>query len=137
MKKLFRFIALAPVLFACKDPNVKYNQVIQNDSDYDVSVKVYNRTDSAATVFFTVDSFLIAKKSETIILERNGYKNMSVFNPCNMYLDSIKGYAEDTTLILTKNLNSAANYTFTEVSKNKKGGGTCECRTIFKNSDLH
>lgn len=137
MKKLFLFIAPLLALFACKDPSVKYNQVIQNDSDYDVWIKVYNRTDSAATVFFTVDSFFLAKKSETIILERNGHKNMSLFNPCKMYLDSIKGYAKDTSLILTKNLNTDTNYTFIEVSKNTKGGGTCECRTIFKNSDLN
>ncbi len=137
MKKLFPLLAFTLVLFACKDPGVKYNQVIQNDSDYDVWVKVYNRNDSVATVFFTVDSFFVGKKSETIILERNGHKNMSQFNPCKMYLDSIRVSVVDTTLLLSKDLNSSSNYTFSEVEKNKKGGGTCECRTSFKNSDLH
>lgn len=116
---------------------MKYNQVIQNDSDYDVWIRVYERTDSASTVFFTVDSFFIARKSETIILERNGHKNMAQFSPCKMYLDSISGRAADTTLVLDLNLNSDSNYVFNEVDKNKKGGGTCECRAIFKNIHLH
>ena len=137
MKKILPFITVLLILAACKDPSVKYNQVIQNDSDYDVWVKVYQRTDSAATVFFTVDSFFIARKSETIILERNGHKNMSQFGPCKMYADSISGRAEDTLLTLNKDLNSGANYIFTEVSKNKKGGGTCECRAVFKNINLN
>jgi hypothetical protein len=122
MKIILPFVTLLLILAACKDPGVKYNQVIQNDSDYDVWVKVYQQTDSVATVFFTVDSFYVARKSETIILERNGHKNMSQFSPCKMYADSMSGHA--------------ANYVFTEVSKNKKGGGTCECRAIFKNINL-
>lgn len=137
MKKFLPFIALLLILAACKDPSVKYNQVIQNDSDYDVWIRVYERTDSAATVNFTVDSFFVARKSETIILERNGHKNMSQFSPCRMYADSISGRAADTLLFLDKDLNSDANYTFTEVNKNKKGGGTCECRAIFKNINLN
>lgn len=137
MKKFLPFIALLLILVACKDPSVKYNQVIQNDSDYDVWIRVYERTDSAATVFFTVDSFFVAKKSETIILERNGHKNMSQFSPCKMYLDSISGYAVDTLLVLNRNLNADTNYVFSEVDKNRKGGGTCECRTIFKNIHLN
>ncbi len=130
------FIFLFVLLAACKDPSVKYNQVIQNTSNYDVWIRVYQRTDSAATVFFTVDSFFVAKGQEVVILERNGHKNMSQFKPCKMYADSISGRAADTLLYLTKNLNIDTNYVFNEVNKNKKGGGTCECRTTFKNSDL-
>ncbi len=137
MKQILALIALPLILAACKDPSVKYNQVIQNDSDYDVWIRVYERTDSASTVFFTVDSFFVARKSETIILERNGHKNMAQFSPCKMYADSISGRAVDTTLVLDLNLNSDSNYVFNEVEKNKKGGGACECRAIFKNIHLH
>lgn len=136
MKRILPFTALLLILAACKDPSVKYNQIIQNDSDYDVWVRVYERTDSTATVNFTVDSFFVARKSETIILERNGHKNMSQFQPCKMYLDSIGGRAADTLLFVNKDLNNDSNYQFNEVTKNKKGGGTCECRVTFKNSDL-
>ncbi|MNJ88880.1 hypothetical protein D3C87_64380 [compost metagenome] len=137
MKNFLPFLSLLFILAACKDPGVKYNQVIQNDSDYDVWLKVYDRPDSLGTVFFTVDSFFIARRSETVILERHGHKNMSQFERCRMYLDSISVRAADTLLFLNKNLNSDTNYVFNEVNKNKKGGGTCECRTTFKNSDLN
>lgn len=137
MKSILPLIALLLILASCKDPSVKYNQVIQNDSDYDVWVRVYERTDSAATVFFTVDSFLVAKKSETIILERNGHKNMDIFKPCKMYVDSISGRAADTSLVVGLNLNSDTNYVFNEIERNKKNGGKCECRVIFKNIHLH
>ncbi|WP_343634919.1 hypothetical protein [Fluviicola sp.] len=136
MKNFLPFIALLLILASCKDPSVKYNQVIQNDSDYDVWIRVYERTDSAATVFFTVDSFFVAKKSETIILERNGHKNMDSFKPCRMYVDSITGRAADTSLVVGLNLNSDTNYVFNEVERNKKNGGTCECRVVFKNIHL-
>jgi hypothetical protein len=136
MKNFLPVIFLLILLAACKDPSVKYNQVIQNNSDYDVWVRVYERTDSAATVNFTIDSFFVAKGQELIILERNGHKNMSQFSPCRMYADSISARAADTSLVLNKDLNSDANYVFSEVDKNKKGGGTCECRATFKNSDL-
>ncbi|MGV3610817.1 MAG: hypothetical protein ACO1N0_07710 [Fluviicola sp.] len=137
MKSILPLIALLLILASCKDPSVKYNQVIQNDSDYDVWIRVYERTDSAATVFFTVDSFFVAKKSEVIILERNGHKSMDQFQPCRMYVDSIGGRAADTLLFVNRNLNADTNYVFTEVDKNKKGGGTCECRVIFKNIHLN
>ncbi|TSJ46307.1 hypothetical protein [Fluviicola chungangensis] len=137
MKNMLPLIVLLLILAACKDPSVKYNQVIQNDSDYDVWIKVYERTDSAATVSFTVDSFFVASKGETIILERNGHKNMDQFKPCKMYVDSISGRAADTLLVLDLNLNSDSNYVFNEVDRNKKGGGTCECRAVFKNIHLH
>lgn len=137
MKSTLPLITLLLILAACKDPSVKYNQVIQNDSDYDVWIRVYERTDSASTVSFTVDSFFVGRKSETIILERNGHKNMDLFNPCKMYADSISGRAADTLLVLNLNLNSDTNYVFNEVDKNKKGGGTCECRAIFKNIHLN
>ena len=136
MKKFLPFLSLLFILASCKDPSVKYNQVIQNDSDYAVWLKVYDRPDSVGTVFFAVDSFLIESKGEINLLERYGHRNMSQFDPCKMYLDSISVRAADTTLVLNKNLNSDTNYVFTEVDKNRKGGGTCECRATFKNSDL-
>lgn len=137
MKKFLPFLSLLFILASCKDPSVKYNQVIQNDSDYDVWLKVYDRPDSVGTVFFAVDSFLIESKGEINLLERYGHRNMSQFDPCKMYLDSIGVRAADTTLVLNKNLNSDTNYVFKEVEKNRKGGGTCECRATFKNSDLN
>lgn len=136
MKSFLPLLSLLLILAACKDPSVKYNQVIQNDSDYAVWLKVYGRPDSTATVFFTVDSFLIESKGELVLLERHGHRNMSQFERCNMYLDSISVRAADTTLVLNKNLNSDTNYVYKEVEKNRKGGGTCECRATFKNSDL-
>lgn len=137
MKKFLPVLSLLFILAACKDPSVKYNQVIQNDSDYDVWLKVYEKPDSLATVFFAVDSFLIKSKEELNLVERYGHRNMTQFERCRMYLDSISVRAADTTLVLNKNLNIDTNYVFKEVDKNRKGGGTCECRTSFKNSDLN
>jgi hypothetical protein len=119
------------VMNSC-DPGFAYNKVIQNDSDFDVIIRVHG-----ASIDYSADSFYVSKRSEEAILVGSGLGQTFEFEDCNLYADSLTASVADTdTMKVLTELNDLSNWTFSVLNKTFKGGGTCECRIIINNDQI-
>lgn len=112
------------------DPSVDYDQIIQNDSDYDIWLKVKS--------LYQFDSLLIPKREETIIFGEHGLGSPSQFVDCDSFIS-------DTTELLVKDsiglqvlvdIDHLEFWTYTLLDDKGYGSGTCECRFIISNDDI-
>jgi len=133
LQNFFIFSCLTVFLLSC-DPGVKYDKIIENDSDYDLLVIVYPDSKSGASTFFKGDSSVINKKTLTSIFEYSGFGQTFEYEDCNTHADSIitkiVGYEN---LNLSIDLNDELNWTFSILDRTFKDGGTCECRVTITN----
>jgi hypothetical protein len=129
----FIFSSFTIFLLSC-DPGVKYDKVIQNDSDFDLLVKVYPDSSSGASTFFKGDSIVINKKTITSIFEYSGFGQTFEYEDCKTYTDSIvTKIMGNEGLNLSIDLNDKLYWTFSILDRTFKEGGTCECRVKITN----
>ena len=114
------------------DPGVRYDKVIQNDSDHDLILTIY--PDSVSRFYTMYDSTIvrIPKHSEVSIagITRLGQKRE--FQDCSTYADSIRCKVMNNDCVtLTKNVGDKSNWTFKVLQDDWGDGGICECRCII------
>ena len=128
---IFSFFTIS--IISC-DPGVKYDKIIQNDSDFDLLIIAYPESRFSSDNLFKDDSILIYKNTVTSILEVSGLGQTFEYEDCNTYADSIvtKIIGNDA-LHLTIDLSDKSNWTFSILDRTYKGGGTCECRVKITN----
>lgn len=130
----FLIFALLTVMISACDPGVKYNKVVQNDSDFDLMIYIYPESKVGDGSFYEYDSLQINKHTEASIYEYNGLGQTFEFENCNTYADSIFATAwGNDTLDLNINLNDKSLWIFSVLDKTFKKGGTCECRVRITN----
>lgn len=141
MRYLGIILLFSVALSACRKAEVKYEQVVQNDSDHDLWMQIHSfGTDTIDSTHFSVvsyvqDSIFIPKKSSAVLFSRTG-KSIDQFSICKAMQDSISTIAvDDASLILIKDPAQDTNYVFNDLGGNKKVK-SCECRIILKNGSF-
>lgn len=133
-KLLISFFALFTIILTACDPGVKYNKVVQNDSDFDLTIYIYPESIVGDGSFYTFDSVQINNHTETSIFEYSGLGQTFEFEDCNTFADSIFARVIGIdTLDYVINLNDKSKWIFSILDKTYKEGGVCECRAIITN----
>jgi hypothetical protein len=128
------FFALFSIILTACDPGVKYNKVVQNDSDFDITVYIYPESKVGDGSFYKFDSLQINNHTEASIYEISGLGQTFEYEDCNTYADSIFARVrENDTLDFNINLNDKSQWFFSILNKTYKEGGTCECRVKVTN----
>ena len=132
---VFSFIIIS---FVSCDPGVKYDKVIQNDSDFDLLIVIYPDSKSGDESFFKNDSIVISRKSVSSIFESSGLGQTFEYEDCNTYADSIvTKIIGNESLDLSIDLNDESNWIFSIIDRSFKDGGTCECRVRITNDMIN
>lgn len=114
------------------DPGVGYNRVLQNDSQYDIELRIHKKNSSSCQYVYLSDSIIVDKKSEKILYSYNGLGQTFEFDNCETCADSIVlKVAGNPSLKSTVDLNDPNEWTFRVLKKTFKSGGICECRLIM------
>lgn len=133
-KLLILIFALFTIIVTSCDPGVKYTKVVQNDSDFDITVNIYPESKVGDGSFYKYDSIRINNHTEASIYEVSGLGQTFEFEDCNTYADSIFARVRGTdTLNLDINLNDNSQWNFSVLDKTYKEGGLCECRVRITN----
>jgi hypothetical protein len=133
-KQFILFYALFTIILTACDPGVKYNKVVQNDSDFDITVYIYPESKVGDGSFYEFDSLQINNHTEASIYEVSGLGQTFEYEDCNTYADSILArIIGNDTLDLNINLNDKSQWIFSVLDKTFKQGGTCECRVRITN----
>ncbi len=133
-KPFLLFFALFTIILTACDPGVKYTKVVQNDSDFDITVYVFPESKVGNGSFYKFDTILINNHTEVSIYELSGLGQTFEFEDCDTYADSI--YTRVTgidTLDIEINLNDRSQWVFSILDESFKEGGTCECRVRITN----
>lgn len=67
-KPFLLFFALFTIILTACDPGVKYTKVVQNDSDFDITVYVFPESKVGNGSFYKFDTILINNHTEVSIL---------------------------------------------------------------------
>ena len=128
MKLMYLLIPLC-TLVSC-DPSVDYDQIIQNDSDYDLWLKIKS--------LYLYDSLLLPKREETIVFGDHGLGTPLTYVNCDsFYSDTTELLVKDSThLKVTLDIGDLELWTYSLLEKYSFGGGRCECRLIITNDDI-
>lgn len=127
--KFSYLLILASFLVSC-DPSVDHDQIVQNDSDFDIWFRVKS--------LYQYDSLLLPKREETIIFGDHGLGSPRHYENCDYFFS-------DTTDLLVKDsihmqvlvdIDSVALWTYTLLDDYGYGSGKCECRFIITNNDI-
>jgi hypothetical protein len=128
-KPIIIFFALITIILTACDPGVKYTKVVQNDTDFDITVYIYPESKVGDGSFYKFDTIRINNHTEASIYEVSGLGQTFEYEDCNTYADSIfAGITGNDTLDVDVNLNDKSQWIFTVLDKTFKQGGTCECR---------
>lgn len=138
MKYTWPILLFVCVLTACRKSEITYEQVIQNDSNHDLWMKIHSYgTDTIdstqfSMISYVVDSVFIPRNSSVVLFGRSGV-SLDQFSPCKTYQDSISTIVSDSTILqLILDPAQDTNYVFNDLGGNKKKKA-CECRMIIKN----
>lgn len=127
------FISIIIVQLTSCDPGVSYAKIIQNDSDYDISIVVHG----GEPYYYSADSFYIEKHSEETIMAHGGLGQTLEFEDCSIYADSITSEVMNSdSLKTTYDLNNLSLWNFSILNKTYGSGGTCECRIVLRNEQI-
>jgi hypothetical protein len=121
------------ILVSC-DPGYNYNKLIENRSDYNLKVYLYeNFNDSVYSGYRCVDSIAINKQSTEVIYSDNGLGQRIEFAGCNSYPDSVLiKVIDNPNLKLKQNLSNGNHWMFVLLGETAtSGGGDCECRAYI------
>ncbi|MDL2239871.1 hypothetical protein LJC69_05760 [Bacteroidales bacterium OttesenSCG-928-K22] len=144
MKKMINnLVILSFVLLTACDPGVSYHKIIQNESDFDVSVlsvrkgigiEYFNDNDSIYTL---VDTLFVGKKSSIIIDEYEGIGTVYGFACCHNGSETLPMlvYFNDSVKLIS-DIYKLDNWHFNILKKYRNEGGVCECRLILFNDLL-
>ena len=120
------------------DPGIKYNKIVQNDSDHDLKIYVYPDTSIGWSNLYKADTFLIIRHNQISIAEYSSLGEANEFEGCDTYADSFSIQVLDNdTLHVNLNLKENSNWTFSRIKKGFKDGGECECRVIISNDRIN
>lgn len=121
-------------IFVSCDPGIRFQKIIENQSDYDVKVYIYRDTSQYYEVSYLADSFLIGNHSEMVLAERVGLGQYYKFSDCQLYVDSLKIMVLDNdSIIVNVDINKPASWHFRRTKAMSNGGGECECRLMLSN----
>lgn len=128
---ILRLLFVAIVLVSC-DPGVKYKKIVENRSEYDVTIYSYTSVVDNPTPY---DSVTILKKSNGVLYSYDGIGQPDDFIGCESQTDSIYVKVLDyPNLKCTNDLSNASNWVYLRLTSGSMGG-ECECRTAL-NSDM-
>lgn len=117
------------------DPGTEYDQVIENNSRYDILVMVNNSLDYVNRTYES-DSFLVAKHSVVSIYKHLSLGTLEQFENCEIYADSLTAKIQNfDSLKLTLDINNTSNWTYS-IFEVKGRGGVCECRIEIKDENI-
>lgn len=132
---VFLFPLLAALLVAC-DPVIHHKKVIENNSDYDLTVRIYSDSLSWPNMY-SAAIFTIPSKTEMVIAEMSEIGNINVFSACLIMCDSIvpavSNYPNAEVLL---DFSESSNWTHAQLRKRAMGGGETECRIRVGNSSI-
>jgi hypothetical protein len=131
---LFLCIVLFIIILTACDPGVKYNKVVQNDSDFDIMVYIFPESKVGDGSFYKFDSIRINNHTEESIYEVSGLGQTFEYDDCSTYADSIfVRVTGNDTLDFEFNLNDKSQWVFSILDESFKEGGICECRISITN----
>ncbi len=128
---------LLPFVLTSCDPNVEYQQVVQNSSEHGIWLIMHDSYphDEVYVDNYTQDSFYVAPNSETVLYAITRIGKPGEYSNCDLYADSITTRVEGyDTLRVTSNLNDTYSWVFREFDRDKSG--RCECRFIILDTDI-
>ncbi len=131
----FFFPILAVLLVAC-DPVIRHKKVIENNSDYDLTVRIYSDSLSWPNMY-SASIFTIPSKTEMVIAEMSEIGNINEFSACLIMCDSIvpalSNYPNAEVLL---DFSESSNWTHAQLRKRTMGGGETECRIRLGNNSI-
>lgn len=131
---LLLFTVFSVVLLQSCDPGITYNQMIQNDSDFDLMFNFINPYPYAGNTH--ADSTLIPAHSEVSIRHRGGLGRLVDFEDCDIYADSVRvNVLNNDTLSFVIDLYNREDWIYKVIEKDGRGG-ICECPLMVSNSDI-
>ena len=139
-KLFFPSIILFSFLVASCDPDVEYEKIVQNNSDYNVKVLRgvgYWYLDGTDTIFTPTDTLTIYKNTSDVIYRNGGIGGVYDYQDCWPFIDPMPMlvYYEDSVKLIP-NIHKMNYWDFRVIKQYKNGGGTCECRIILTNEIL-
>ena len=133
-KRLILVFSLFAIILTSCDPGVKYTKVVQNSSDFDITVYIYPELKVGDGSFFKFDTIRINNHTEASVYEVSGLGQTFEYEDCNTYADTIFARVIGIdTLNSAINLNDKSKWIFSVLDKTYKEGGVCECRAIITN----
>ena len=133
-KLVILFFTLFTIILTACDPGVKYTKVVQNDSDFDITVYIYPESKVGDGSFYKFDTIRIKNHTVASVYEVSGLGQTFEYEDCNTYADSIFARVIGVdTLDYVFSLNDKSNWIFSVLDKTYKEGGTCECRIRITN----
>lgn len=134
---LILLVVISFISLSSCDPGVGYSRVLQNDSQYDLELRIHRKNSSACQYVYLSDSIIIEKKSTKILDAYNGLGQTFEFENCETCADSIVlKVVGNPTLKSTVDLNDPNEWTFSVLKKTFKSGGICECRLIMTDDKI-
>ena len=128
--------SICVLLMSSCDPGVYFEKIVENKSNHDLKFFIYRNNGLGANEL--VDSILIPKNSQSVIFKDGGIGTVDEYTYCGSYLDSITSkFVGTDTVYLKLDPNQSTNWKYIVLDKSKIGGGECECRFIFNDSDLN
>lgn len=132
---VFLFPILAALLVAC-DPMIHHKKVIENNSDYDLTVRIYSDSLSWPNMY-SANIFTIPSKTEMVIAEMSEIGNINEFSACLIMCDSIvPALSNYPNAEVHLDFSESSNWTHAQLRKRTMGGGETECRIRVGNSSI-
>jgi len=133
--KLLGIFSIALFSWSC-DPGVKYEQVIENASDHDLTLIIFPDTINPF-LNYEFDTFNILRQSEVVLALEEGLGTTDGFKGCLVPLDSAHFIVGDNDLLKVKtDITNSDFWRFRVLDKDVAGGGECECRLIITNDSI-
>lgn len=131
---LFAILVLS--LFSACDPGVQYTQIIENQSDYTLHI-LPRDTVQVHGNFSPFDSIMASPGAEAQIVDYGSLGQVSQFEDCPFYSDSIRIRIEGSDSLQVKiAVHDPTTWTYRILDESFNGGGICECRLVITNTDI-
>jgi len=128
-------LLLSMLLVSC-DPGVKHTKTIENGSDYDIAIMVYQPANFAKGNYVS-DSIWIGKHSKTEIYKRQHVGQAAQYKDCFTDTDSIRvRIIGHDSLRLHFDLSDNVNWKYRLLDKVSSGDQECDCSIKITNKHI-
>lgn len=128
--------ALLPLVLTSCDPLVEYQQVVQNNSEYNIWLVIHDSYphDEVYVDNYEQDSFYLPAHTEVVLYDVSRIGKPGEYSNCDLYADSITARIDGyDSLSVVHNINDTYAWVFTEYERQK---GKCECRFTIGSEDI-
>jgi hypothetical protein len=125
------------MLITSCDPGRKYTEVIQNNSFYDLRLRIISDSAHSMEFFYPDDTVIIPKFTSVALGKMKSLGGVGYVEPCWIFADSmVLEVLNDTNRIVTFNPNYDINWRYSSDRTGMNRTGSCECRAIILNSHI-